>query len=60
MSSLFPNRFHNNNLTGQLVNVSMLVERPCPLLPPVVVSYLYGSPTGWNAVVCKISRILFK
>ena len=38
-------------MTGQLVNVSMLVERPCPLVTPMVVTYFYGSSSGWNAVV---------
>jgi hypothetical protein len=50
--SVFPNNFYNNNHTSnQLVNVSMLVEKPCPLVSPVVVTYFHGSPVGWNAVV---------
>jgi hypothetical protein len=51
MSSVFPNSFYNNNTASQVVNVSMLVERPCPSVTPLVVTYLYGSPAGWNAVV---------
>jgi hypothetical protein len=51
MSSVFPNSFYNNHTGNQLVNVSMLVEKPCPLVPPVVVTYFHGSPIGWNAVV---------
>jgi len=27
------------------------VEKPCPMVPPVIVSYVYGSPVGWNAVL---------
>jgi len=47
MSSVFP----INNTGSQLVNVSMLVEKPCPAVTPVVVTYFQGSPIGWNAVV---------
>ncbi len=52
MSSVFPNSFYNNNnASNQLVNVSMLVEKPCPSVIPYVVTYFHGSPIGWNAVV---------
>lgn len=52
MSAVFPNSFYNNNTThNQLVNVSMLVQKPCPPVSPVVVTYFQGSPIGWNAVV---------
>ncbi|CAF1425145.1 unnamed protein product [Adineta steineri] len=51
MSSVFPNNFNNNTTNNQLVNVSMLVEKPCPVVAPYVVSYFYGSPIGWNAVL---------
>lgn len=43
----------NNNVPTQLVNVSTTVAKPCPVVPPVIVSYVYGSPMGWNAVVCR-------
>jgi len=34
----------------QLINATAVIEKPCP--PPVVlVSYVYGSPLGWNAVL---------
>ncbi len=52
--SSFPHSFNNNNANHQLVNVSMLVEKPCPPVAPFVVPYFLGSPTGWNAVVCII------
>jgi hypothetical protein len=50
MSFVTPN---NNN---QLVNVSMLVERPCPSVAPLLIPYF--SPIGWNAVVCKTETML--
>ena len=37
---------------SQVVNVTAHVEKPCPIVPPVFVSYIYGAPLGWNAVVC--------
>jgi len=59
MSSAFQNGFRNNNTfpftnmasgPTQLINASAVVEKPCP--PPVVlVTYAYGSPLGWNAVL---------
>jgi len=61
MPAGFPNNFYNmnntnrwmgnNNVPNQLVNVSAQVEKPCPIVPPVIVSYIYGSPVGWNAVL---------
>jgi len=60
MASPFSNPFHNNNTNRwmghnvaptQIVNVSAQVEKPCPFVPPVFVSYMYGSPMGWNAVL---------
>ena len=45
----------NNN--SQLVNVSMLVEKPCPVVAPLVIPFF--SPMGWNAVVCK-TETMFK
>jgi len=32
--------------------------RPCPVVPPVIVSYLYSSPAGWNAVVSFFFRFI--
>ena len=43
----------SNNPATQLVNVTAQVEKPCPVVPPVIVSYVYGAPLGWNAVVCR-------
>jgi len=51
MSAGFPNNFSNNNTNNQLVNVSMLVQKPCPIVPPMVVTYFQSSPVGWNAVL---------
>jgi len=60
MSGLFPNNFYNNNTNrwmannfgpSQVLNVTAQVEKPCPFVPPVIVSYIYGSPVGWNAVL---------
>lgn len=42
----------NNNVSSQLVDVTAQVEKPCPMVPPVIVSYIYGTSVGWNAVVC--------
>jgi len=52
MSSVFPNSFYDHNSSSQLINESILVEKPCPSLPPFVITHFYGSPIGWNAVVC--------
>jgi len=49
----------NNNVPNQIFNVTAQVEKPCPVVPPVIVSYIYGSPIGWNAVVCGIISIKF-
>ncbi len=43
----------NNIVPSQIVNVTGQVARPCPVIPPMIVSYVYGSPFGWNAVVCE-------
>ncbi|CAF0809013.1 unnamed protein product [Rotaria sordida] len=60
MSAEFPNSFYNNNTNrwmgnayepGQSLNLTPQVEKPCPLVPPVIVPYIYGSPIGWNAVI---------
>jgi len=51
MSSTYPTSFYPNNTPSQLVNVSMLVEKPCPVVPPVIIPYYIGSQTGWNAVL---------
>ena len=31
----------------------MQVAKPCPVVPPMVVSYFYASSIGWNAVVSR-------
>ncbi len=49
MSSVFPNHFLNNNTGNQLVNVSMVLQKPCPTVAPMIITYY--SPIGWNAVV---------
>jgi len=41
----------NNHVPSQVFNVTAQVEKPCPIVPPVIVSYIYGSPMGWNAVL---------
>jgi len=41
----------DNNTANQLVNVTMLVAKPCPAVPPFIIPYFYGSPAGWNAVL---------
>jgi len=60
MAAVLANNFYNennnrwlanNNVPSQVINVTAQVERPCPVVPPVVVSYVYGSPIGWNAVL---------
>jgi len=60
MSAVFPHSFYNNNtnrwmghnnVPNQILNVTAQVEKPCPFVPPVFVSYVYGSPMGWNAVI---------
>jgi len=60
MSAGFPTSFYNNNTNrwmgnnnvhSQIVNVTAQVEKPCSIVPPVLVSYVYGSPIGWNAVL---------
>jgi len=60
MSAVFANSFYNNNsnrwmghnnVPSQILNVTAQVEKPCPFIPPVIVSYVYGSPIGWNAVL---------
>ncbi|CAF0813197.1 unnamed protein product [Adineta steineri] len=60
MANAYPNNFQhyntnrwmaNNSVPAQVVNVTAQVERPCPVVPPVFVSYVYGSPIGWNAVL---------
>ena len=54
MSAVFPSPLSNNNVSGQVMNVSMLVEKPCPPAPPpVIVPFAYESPIGWNAVVSR-------
>jgi hypothetical protein len=59
MSSAFQSGFRNNNTLPftqvgsgptQLINTSTVVEKPCP--PPInLISYVYGPPLGWNAVL---------
>jgi hypothetical protein len=38
-------------MPSQILNLTAQVEKPCPFVPPVIVSYVYGSPAGWNAVL---------
>jgi hypothetical protein len=40
-----------NNPANQVLNVTAQVTKPCPMVPPVIVSYVYGAPLGWNAVL---------
>jgi hypothetical protein len=55
----------NNNVSSQVLNVTAQVAKPCPMVPPVIVSYVYAAPLGWNAVVCRaycwniLNRIFF-
>jgi len=60
MSAGFQNNFYNNHtnrwmgnnhVPSQVLNITAQVEKPCPVVPPVFISYVYGSPIGWNAVL---------
>lgn len=50
-SAVFPNQLLNNNTGSQLIDVTMTVNKSCPAVPPVIVTYFQNSPIGWNAVV---------